>query len=155
MSTFGYALQNPLVLFDPNGLKSWYCQRPMCPEETNCTTGERGPLVLNHQYLCTTRIDGSIECGGSSSEKPFDFSSPGRPTRPDEDQHRAQSCDQFDDDKNRCVEACLLENFQKPRPTYSLAGGQGTNCKEWADDLRWGCRAHCRNPKNVKKFRDR
>jgi len=41
-NTYGYALQNPLVLFDPDGLKVWYCQRPLCPEGTNCTTGERG-----------------------------------------------------------------------------------------------------------------
>jgi len=153
VSTYGYALQNPLLLFDPNGLRSWYCQRPLCPAGTNCTTGERGPPVTNHQYLCATRWDGSIECGGQSSDKPTDFTSPGRPTRPDEDAYNPNSCDQVDDDKDRCLERCLLTNFKKPRPTYGI-GPQATDCQEWADDTLWGCQVHCRNPKNARKFLD-
>jgi RHS repeat-associated protein len=155
VSTYGYALQNPLVLFDHDGLKAWYCQRPLCPEGTNCTTGERGMPLLNHQYLCATRLDGSIECAGQTSDKPFDFTSPGRPTRPDEDSYNENTCVEVDDDENRCVEACMLTNFKKPRPTYAPIGPQGTNCKEWASDTLWGCKAHCRRPGNIDRFQDR
>jgi RHS repeat-associated protein len=32
VSTFGYVLQNPLVLFDPNGLESWPRRPPKLPQ---------------------------------------------------------------------------------------------------------------------------
>jgi len=150
-----YVRANPLVLFDPDGLQSWYCYRPVCPAGTNCTTGDRGMPGFNHHYLCTTRLDGTIECGGQTSESPGPMPSPGRPTRPDEDSYNDKSCDLVDGDEDRCVEACLLTNFQKPRPTYVYPGPQGVDCQEWADDTLWGCRAHCRRPENIRRFRDR
>lgn len=153
VSTYGYALQNPLVLFDPDGLKAWYCYRPLCPKGTNCTTGARGPILVNHQYLCTTHLDGTVECGGQSTNGSM-LSSDGRPTRPDEDSYSPKSCDQIDDDKDRCMESCLLTNFGKPRPHYGI-GPQGTDCQEWAADLKWGCEAHCLHPSNGKQFQDR
>jgi RHS repeat-associated protein len=154
VSTYGYALQNALVLIDPDGLKAWYCQRPLCPAGTNCTTGERGPPIVNHQYLCVSRLDGTIECNGQSSDRPTDLISPGRPTRPDEDSYHPESCDEVDGDENRCLEACLLTNFGKGRPTYGI-GPQATDCQEWASATLWGCKAHCRRPQNVTKFTDR
>jgi len=144
INTYGYALQNPLVLFDLDGLKAWYCQRPLCPAGTNCTTGERGPPVMNHQYLCVTRWDGSIECGGQTSESPSPKPSPGRPTRPDEDQYNENSCDVvYERYDERCLEECLLNKFRAPRLTYAVPGPQGTDCQEWARDTLMSCKAAC------------
>jgi len=153
LSTYGYALQNPLLLIDPLGLDSWACQRPLCVGG-NCSPGTRGPPVANHQYLCTTTLDGKIECGGQSSDHPGPKPTPGRPTRPDEDWYDEKSCDLVDDDDDRCIEACLLDNFNRSRPTYAV-GPRGTDCQEWADDLLQGCKLQCRRPENVFRFRDR
>gem|GEM_PF-1977971 len=155
ISTYGYVGGSPIAQIDPKGLTAWRCRRPLCPEGTiNCTSGERGPPVANHSYLCVTRLDGSIECGGQSTDDWGVHPTPGRPTRPNEDSYNERSCDVVDDDSNRCVEACLLTNFPKPRPTYAY-NPAGADCHEWMDDLLWGCRAHCRRPNNINRFQDR
>jgi len=155
-SSFGYALQNPAVLFDPHGLKAWYCYRPLCNRSgTKCTTGERGVTFFNHHYLCATRADGSIECGGQSSNSPGPLQSSGRPTRPDEDEFNEKSCVRVDGDENRCLEACLLGQFPKSRPIDAYPGPQGTDCQEWAWEQLDYCRKQCQKASDSRKFVDR
>lgn len=78
LNTYGYAYPNPLAVIDPLGLEGWYCRRPL-----GKPPGSKGPPILNHQYLCVTRADGTIECGSQTTDGNH-VSSPGRPTRPDE-----------------------------------------------------------------------
>jgi RHS repeat-associated protein len=138
INTYAYVLLNPLILIDPFGLQSWYCQRRLAQPP-----GQRGPWVLNHQYLCTTALDGTIQCGGHTSDNPGAGRSPGRPTRPDEDFFDPGSCRRFDDNRDRCVEDCLLRGFPRRRPIYAV-GPLGTDCQEWASDLRDRCQTQCR-----------
>lgn len=136
LNTYGYAYQNPVSIIDPLGLDGWYCQRPL-----GKSPGTKGPLILNHQYLCVTRADGTIECGSQTTDG-NGISSPGRPTRPDEDYYDEKSCKKVDDEKDRCYEQCVLYNFKKPRPRYGI-GPQGTDCQEWSDTVNVGCKLLC------------
>lgn len=138
MNTYGYVEQNPLRYFDSHGLQSWHCRRRL-----GQPPGLLPPPILNHQYLCTTAADGTIYCGGQSSDTPGVMPSPGRPTRPDEDWYEKRSCRQVDDAQDRCVEDCLLRVFDEPRPTYAI-GPLGTDCQEWSDDSLRQCLAQCR-----------
>jgi RHS repeat-associated protein len=138
INTYGYAEQNPLKYFDAYGLQTWHCRRQL-----GQPPGRWPPPVLNHQYLCATRSDGSIECGGQSSDTPGFTPSPGRPTRPDEDWYDHRSCRQVDDAEDRCIEDCLLRAFQEPRPDYAV-GPLGTDCQEWVADGLRRCFAQCR-----------
>ena len=136
LNTYGYAYQNPVTVIDPLGLDGWYCQRPL-----GKLPGTRGRAILNHQYLCVTRIDGTIECGSLTTDGNL-VSSPGRPTRPDEDYYDEKSCKKVDDEKDRCYEQCVLHNFKKPRRRYGI-GPQGTDCQEWSDTVNVGCKLLC------------
>ena len=103
--------------------------------------GTQGPLLFNHQYLCVTRADGSVSCGGLTTDgNPLS----GEPhlTRPDEDYYDRRSCKEVDDDKEQCFEQCVLRNFAKPsKPRYGI--GPLTDCQEYADDLYYGCKILC------------
>lgn len=136
LNTYGYAFQNPLSVIDPLGLDGWYCRRPLGQHP-----GSKGPPLLNHQYLCVTRLDGTIQCG-SQTTNGNGIWSPGRPTRPDEDYYDEKSCKKVDDDKDRCYEKCVLFNFSKPRPRYGI-GPQGTDCQEWSSTVNEGCKLAC------------
>lgn len=146
LNTYGYAYQNPVAVIDPLGLDGWYCQRPL-----GKPPGTKGPPILNHQYLCVTRADGTIECGSQTTDS-SGISSPGRPTRSDEDYYDEKSCKKVDDEKDRCYEQCVLHNFKKPRPRYGI-GPQGTDCQEWSDTVNVGCKLLCgKNGKSREGF---
>lgn len=136
LNTYAYAYQNPLLVVDPLGLEGWYCRRPL-----GRSPGTRGPWMFNHQYLCVTRADGTIQCGSQTTDGSGLYS-PGRPTRPDEDYYDDKSCRKVDDDKDRCYEKCVLQNFKKSRPPYGI-GPQGTDCQEWSDNVHVGCKLAC------------
>ena len=122
------------MMIDPEGLKGWYCQRPLAP-------GTQEPLLFNHQYLCVTRADGSVSCGGLTTDG-NPLSGEPRLTRPDEDYYDRRSCKEVDDDKEQCFEQCVLRNFAKPsKPRYGI--GPLTDCQEYADDLYYGCKILC------------
>ncbi|WP_306524235.1 RHS repeat-associated core domain-containing protein [Dokdonella sp.] len=146
IDTYGYSYQNPTNVIDPTGLDGWECRRPL-----GKPPGTKGPAVFNHQYLCVTRTDGTIECGSQTTDGNGLFS-PGRPTRPDEDYYNEGSCEKVDDDKDRCYERCVLHNFQKKRPVYGI-GPQGTDCQEWSDTVNVGCKLFCgKNSKSREGF---
>jgi hypothetical protein len=90
-----------------------------------------------------TRADGTVSCGGLTTDGLLSILS-GEPrlTRPDEDYYDPNSCEEIDDDKDQCFEQCILRNFSKPnKPRYGI--GPPTDCQEYADDLRYGCKILC------------
>lgn len=138
-----YVEGNPLGAIDPEGLKGWYCQRPL-----GQPPGTRGPRLLNHQYLCVTRADGSVSCGGLTTDGNLLSGAP-RLTRPDEDYYDPESCKEVDDDTDQCFEKCVNRNFNKPnKPRYGI--GPLTDCQEYADDLYYGCKMLCNMRRSVR-----
>jgi hypothetical protein len=127
---------NPLSFIDSLGLKGWYCQRPL-----GKPPGTQGPPLFNHQYLCVTRADGTISCGGLTTDG-NPLSGEPRLTRPDEDYYNPESCKEIDDGKDQCFEQCVFRNFNKPnKPRYGI--GPLTDCQEYADDIYYGCKIFC------------
>lgn len=136
INTYAYVEGRPTMMVDPLGLKGWYCQRPL-----GKPPGTRGPPLFNHQYLCVTRADGTVSCGGLTTDGNLLSGEP-RLTRPDEDYYDPKSCKEVDDDKDQCFEQCVLRNFSKPnKPRYGI--GPLTDCQEYADDLYYGCKILC------------
>jgi RHS repeat-associated protein len=136
MNLYIYVDGNPLIYVDPEGLKGWYCQRPL-----GKPPGTQGPPLFNHQYLCVTRTDGTILCGGLTTDG-NPLSGESRLTRPDEDYYNPESCKEIDDDKDQCFEQCVRRNFNKPnKPRYGI--GPLTDCQEYADDIYYGCKILC------------
>lgn len=93
--------------------------------------GERsGPDVpgnpLFHQYLCVER-NGVVTCGGQTSQGDRLYG----PGAPSNDVFDPANCEIIGN--NQCIENCLLQRFNNPRPDYGLVG-PGTNCQEWSDD---------------------
>ncbi|MBK6436445.1 MAG: RHS repeat-associated core domain-containing protein [Rhodanobacteraceae bacterium] len=134
MSTFGYSLQNPIVVFDPDGLKSWICGRPM-----------RGLSLVQHTFVCTTNADGTTDCGGNAPSCPVLGAIVGCDGKDSQETYNPKQCRQIDDDKDRCFEECLKKEFKKKRPQYGI-GPQGTDCREWADDVWSRCARKCNEP---------
>ena len=136
INMYAYVENRPTMMVDPLGLKGWYCQRPL-----RKPPGTQGPPLLNHQYLCVTRADGSVSCGGLTTDG-NPLSGEPRLTRPDEDYYDPKSCKEVDDDKDQCFEQCVLRNFSKPnKPRYGI--GPLKDCQEYADDLYYGCKMLC------------
>ena len=134
-----YVLNNPVNYFDPLGLKTYRCRRPI--QALGGRGTRSGPDIpgnpLFHQYLCIER-NGRVICGGQTSVS-------GRPYGPG-----APSNDVFNPDPrfcevigtNECVDNCLLRRFDEKRPWYGLVG-PGTNCQEWSNDLIQACLDEC------------
>ena len=140
-NTYVYVGGNPMTGVDPWGLSSWQCRRPLGEKpEAGLGTG-----VYRHDYLCVTNPlnPKDIRCSSQTSDKPRPWGTTGRATRPDEDYYVAENCTKFDNDENMCMEKCIYNRFDRPRPAYSLAGPSGTNCQEWVSDVRKECENQC------------
>lgn len=135
ISTFRYTWGNPLIMLDPNGLQSWTCTRPM--------RGLPVAVAPSHGFLCTTRIDGSISCGGQGPSCGALQSLAGCPGTDGGEEFRADQCRSIDDEKDRCFEDCLLEKFGEDRPRYAAFGPHGVDCHEWVDDTWYSCSKRC------------
>jgi RHS repeat-associated protein len=138
INTFRYTLNNPLIMLDPNGLQSWTCVRPM-----------RGlPVVVapSHRFLCTTRIDGTISCGGQGPSCGALQSLAGCPGTDGGEEFNSDQCRSIGDDKDPCFEECLLEKFGDKRPRYAAFGPHGVDCHEWANDTWYVCSKKCGSP---------
>ena len=145
LNTYAYVGGNPLMYVDPLGFRASYCQRPL--GDYSGKNGA-GPPVLNHQFICVTLPDGKVRCDSTNNAElqekwwhlllPF----PASPSRPDRDNEANSQCENIDDDKDRCFEDCVLDQWSKDKPNYAI-GPFGTDCQEYSKDIVKICRAKC------------
>lgn len=148
VSLFNYAEANPLRWIDNNGLKAWFCARPM-----NGTREVRPMVVINHFVLCVTTKDGTIVCGGFGPDPEthgVPFANPifGTPGRFFYERFTDLSCNLLKPtDCPRCLEDCILRKFKEeassPGRRYSITP-MGTDCQEWAHDTWVDCGLECK-----------
>jgi RHS repeat-associated protein len=143
LNTYTYVQNMPMNWIDPIGLEAFYCQRPL-----GDYSGENGagPLLLNHQFICVTDANGMTIC--DSQNNPDDdnntvaLPSPGVPSLPERDNMENSSCNQISDDKDQCFEQCVMEQWEKPRPNYTI-GPLGTDCQEYSSKISFKCSFLC------------
>ncbi|MDX9715706.1 MAG: RHS repeat-associated core domain-containing protein [Dissulfurispiraceae bacterium] len=143
VNLYRYVGNNPVNWVDPEGLKTWMCEKPLdviCKLGMECSGTKNfadffwNPLY--HQYICVGNEKSPI-CGGQSSNgKPY---GPGKPSN---DKFSPDRCKEKEKD-NDCIEACLMKKFGEPRPYYGIAGPFTTNCQEWADNAMVDCWRKC------------
>ncbi|MBO9664165.1 MAG: RHS repeat-associated core domain-containing protein, partial [Dokdonella sp.] len=134
LNTYRYAYSNPLIVFDRNGLESWFCRRPM-----------RGLSIVPHHYICVTRPDGTSECGGQAPKPSCGLigGMAGCEGSDSNEKFTPSQCTSVGD--NRCQDSCFVEAMSQPRPKYGI-GPQGTDCQEWVDEIRRDCAFRCNMP---------
>ena len=155
-NTYVYADSNPVIYFDPNGLATYQCIKPLDAfggeGRKSGPEGEWNPAF--HKFTCITNLDNAIIldpddvgkriiCGGQDRNKEksikyFPWMFEGKPSN---DYYHSDRCDEVEDD-NECLEQCFINKWALPRKTYSLAG-PGTNCQEYDNDLHEECRELC------------
>ncbi len=141
-SLYGYVGSDSLNIADPLGLETYMCTSPL--QALGGKGSRSGPDIpgnpFYHQYLCINNGEVTT-CGGQTrdpAKNPL-FPSPGEPSK---DQFEPEQCEQVEPD-NQCLENCLKNQFQLPRPPYAL-GPLGTDCQEWANDTLANCQQQCK-----------
>jgi RHS repeat-associated protein len=143
LNTYLYVYASPLHLIDPMGLTSWYCKRPLGGKP-----GSKG----QHHYICVTLPNGKIKCDSTSPG--FNYPTwpwapePGIPSDPNKDYYDSTSCEWVERDNDDCVEKCLLDRWNRPRPLYTVVGPFGTNCQEYSTGIKLDCMMECFRKKN-------
>lgn len=149
LNPYLYAEADPLRRQDPLGLESFRCHAPLNPVHSALERGigaklrglSLGPdLVVRHEYLCTVSELGTVRCGGQTPARGGNpIYAQGAPTK---DSFVAEDCSTIRDD-DPCFEACLHEQFDAPRPPYSLLNIRGENCQAWSTRLERECSREC------------
>jgi len=80
-------------------------------------------------------------CGGQTASGSA-LGSPGVATTPATDYYHSLACTKSQGD-NMCFEKCLREEWEKPRPFYSIVPGVGTQCQQYDEDVNRRCRNQC------------
>jgi RHS repeat-associated protein len=138
LNTYSYSDGNPISKIDLLGLETYQCIRPLGGKPGEYLAYDN---VTHHQYSCVKLADGKLVCGGQAPSGSI-VSSPGRPTTPKEDYYHPDTCKKTQPD-NQCFEQCLQDEWNKPRPNYSVIFGLGTHCQEYDDDVNLRCRRKC------------
>jgi RHS repeat-associated protein len=146
LNTYGYADGSPTTKTDPLGLATYMCIQPL--HFLGGTGGKSGPDIsinpLHHQYLAILNPNGSVTTGGQDrAAGPY---GPGKPSEGDGASAENSRCEKVEDD-NKCIEDCLKDIFNKPRPKYALALGGifgGQQCQQWSEDVLQICRKQCK-----------
>src|SRR5688500_8134489 len=151
INTFAYVESDPLGNFDPSGLVTYMCTKPLHKLGGH---GLRSGLdvpgnPLYHQYICVPDGKGGRSCGGQDDGSGFGFG----PGKPSSDGYAPQQCVQVEND-NKCIEKCLRDAIDDPnRPPYWLFGGgtvriggsvPGIRSEEHTSELQSPCNLVCR-----------
>ncbi|GEM_PF-2619329 len=146
---YHYVLNNPVIAFDPLGLKAYRCIRPLGDHGPPSDNVRYGPDLwgnpLYHSYYCVT-IGGTTKCyGHAGSGMPVGLGSRGRPTTPkDGDVYDPRRC--WEIPSNCCFEKCLTNYGNSRRPWYNLQPmiPFAQNCQEWVDEGIQKCKKECK-----------
>ena len=144
INSYAYALSNPLRYDDRLGLSTQICFRQLGGKPS----GRTYPVV-NHTYVCVGSPEEGLTCNSSTASSgsatddtwPLGPGSPGAPTDPASDFFEPNSCHEVVND-NDCVEDCIEERWEQPRPWYQ-AGSWGTDCQEYSYDVVITCERRC------------
>ena len=137
MNLYGYVGENPVLMTDPYGWKTFSCKKPLSIGGTGSRSGPDVPgNPLYHQYTCTLDSSGKMVCGGQDRRG----SALGSPGKPSNDSYDSRYCEEELDDYS-CYEQCLQDEWVKPRPKYGIP--LGTDCQEYDDDINKKCRQRC------------
>ena len=126
---YGYVLGDPVGFVDPLGLEVWNCK-------------ESG--IGGHHYNCV-RKNGEMICQSlypSQQIKAPDIYLPSFGLPAVNDQYNSKICKKVDDNKNYCIENCLLKIWNSPRPDYAL-GPLGSDCQEYTEETLEQCIESC------------
>ncbi len=137
INTYAYVNGAPLELIDPLGLDSYRCRRPLGGKPGDDLLGR----VFQHWYSCVVAKDGTTTCGGQTPSG-SGFGSSGQPTTSSEDYYNPKACGDVVKG-NGCFDKCLLNEFTKPRPYYSIVPFVGQQCQQYDTDINQKCRAQC------------
>ena len=127
---YGYVLGDPANGVDPLGLKVFNCKQ----------SGVGG-----HHWNCID-VNGIKECDSlypSQSIKFPDIYLPHKGKPAFKDKYDSKSCTEVDDDKDNCIERCLLKIWGQSRPNYAL-GWLGSDCQEYTADTLSNCFKECK-----------
>lgn len=142
LNTFGYVNQTPLISIDPFGLETYICTRPLKGAE-----GLYWLPKVNHTYVCVGDTQSKMMCGSTTASNDGVWQnivngSSGRPTKPEDDYYRADSCERRWG-QDSCIESCISYELKKPsRPWYAV-GSLGTDCQEYTWDVVYTCEKRC------------
>ncbi len=145
INTYAYVGGNPLIGYDPLGLATFMCTKPL---DALGGAGKKlyGPKSYNplyHQFLCVTDAAGNTSCGGQ--DRSGSGVAPGSPGQPSKDKWPSPGSGQCTlEDPRKCMDDCVLRKITDTRRPWYAIGPHGTDCQEWADDVVLSCKAECK-----------
>lgn len=142
INIYTYVGEAPLTKTDPLGLATFICKRPLQGVERFYWIPK-----VNHTYVCVGGGPGNMICGSTTASvdgviQNITEGCSGKPTTPDKDFYRPESCERRWDEGS-CIETCIANELKKPhRKKYAVAP-KGEDCQEYTWRIFHACERRC------------